>query len=652
MSDITGTYRENDVGPLSGWRVEVWRLDRSRGWVLAVDTATDSAGNFTFTIPFLGALLLGIATVEVRLVDAVRRVAHRSTFILPVSGTHSLGTMTVPSANLRGWRATNLDPGGAFPHFSTNNSVEPLIDNADAWSALHSAIENATQELALQLFYFDINFVFLTFTQNPVEGTPTTGTRLEEDLLAANRTRQVAVRLLIRDHSSIPYPIDTADQVVNYFATATPPSPIEVRRFETDPRLPMHAKFIIVDGTEAHITASPFLQEYFDGSGHLVDDPRRGPLSAFGVTDLLAAMAGSPWWPAPIVVVHRLSQAKKNAIRTPVHDVGARVRGDAVKDIHDTFFLHWNTAGSPASSTLVPVPPPAPHSAVQMVRSLPGDTFAALPNGEATILEAYLRCFAEARDFIYLENQYLTEFLIFDAIRLSLRETQDLQVILLINHKVDIPSYGGWQAARLNQLEDKLTEDGTIDRFKVFSLWSHEQIGTKQYLLSNYVHSKLAIADDHWVTLGSANLDGVSLMTGEHLAPLVFVPGMENRRSTELNVTVFDGIDQLGPSTVPGELRRALWAEHLGLSGPGDPLLATRPAGGWLSLWKSRADAKMSGLKASPPTTHPCRVLEWRPAADPERYLKALGIDIRPFGIMEEFRGFDFASGTWQRNHE
>jgi phosphatidylserine/phosphatidylglycerophosphate/cardiolipin synthase-like enzyme len=625
-------------------------LDINYGWLPQASSTTDGSGSFTLSVPILGALLLSVGTVELRLVDSAYRVVYRTSFVLPLTGTKSLGAITLVSANLRGWRCTNLDPAGAFPRVSTNNTIDPMIDNAAAWSAVHTAIAGAAHELALQLFFFDVGFVFLVFTPDPPTiGTPTVGVRLEEDLVTANASRSVVVRLLIRDHSPLPYPIHTADPVVKYFASTTPPSAVQVRRYSSDPRLPMHMKFVVIDGTEAHLTTSPYLQEYFDAPSHTVAEPRRGPLTPFGaIWDPWLILMGLPWPLAASFSISSYASFIKNGIRVPVHDVGARIRGNAVQDIHDTFFLHWNVAGTPDSSSLHPTPPPAPVSTVQVVRSLPRQTFPGLPEGEASILESYLRCFAQASDFIYLENQYLLEFRIFDAIRLTLMAKPNLQMILLINHKVDIPGYQSWQTSRINNLLKNLTSDGTINRFGAYTLWSYDDSTSPPRLLPNYVHTKLAVADDHWATIGSANLDGVSLMTGEWLAPIVWVPGLENRRENEINVTIFDGLDGLAASTVPADLRRALWAEHLGLSGPSDPLLATKPAGGWLSLWQLQAAAKLSGLKASPPTKSAARVLEWRPAGAPEDYLTALGVDIRNFTVMREFRGFNFTTGNWQ----
>lgn len=656
MTDITGTFVDSNGAPLAGLGVRLWCADLSLGWVnYFSDVVTDAGGNFTLTVPIGGVLSLvlqEIATVEICVMDVVQRTLASSQFVLPLTGAQALGTIIVPAANIHGWQATNLDPAGTAPRVSGNNTLQPTIDNVQAWQALHAAVAGASKELALQLFYWDIGQLFLTFDPDPPSiGTPTTGTRLEDDLVTVNRSSlAVPVRVLIRDHSPLPYPVHTADPVTGYFAGLTPPTSIEVRRYPTDPRLPMHAKFVIIDGNEAHLTTSPLLQEYFDGQQHLVQDQRRGPLTSLGtVFDALGMLDGLAWpIPNPLSLYQ---QYKKNAIRVPVHDVGAIIRGDAVKDLYDTFFLHWNVVGTAESSTLTPTPPPAPVSTIQVVRSLPRATFPGLPEGEASILESYLRCFAQAQTFIYLENQYLTEQRIYDAIRLALKDNvarPNLQVIMLLNHKVDIPFYQAWQTSRLTQLIANLTEDGTIGRFGAFTLWTHDDTVTPNRIISTYVHTKAAVADDNWATAGSANLDGVSLMTGEHLAPIVWVPGMENRRATEVCATIVDGLDGAGASTVPGDLRRALWAEHLGLSGPQDPQLTTPPSGGWLSLWQASAAAKLNSLTGATPVSNPCRALPWQAPEDSEKYLKGLGVDVRKFEVLQEFPGFDFTTGRWQ----
>ena len=87
-----------------------------------------------------------------------------------------------------------------------------------------------------------------------------------------------------------------------------------------------------------------------------------------------------------------------------------------------------------------------------------------------------------------------------------------------------------------------------------------------------YLHAKICIVDDVWMTCGSDNF---------------------NRRSwtsdSELTCAVFDqGAEGYPRDHLARELRLQLWSEHLGFA-PDDPRLLDADAG--LALWKASADA-------------------------------------------------------------
>ena len=64
------------------------------------------------------------------------------------------------------------------------------------------------------------------------------------------------------------------------------------------------------------------------------------------------------------------------------------------------------------------------------------------------------------------------------------------------------------------------------------------------------MHSKVVIVDDVWATIGSANMNVRSYTS-----------------DTEVNCCFVDGrIDQHGSRVSVRDLRRALWAEHLGVT--------------------------------------------------------------------------------------
>jgi phosphatidylserine/phosphatidylglycerophosphate/cardiolipin synthase-like enzyme len=510
-----------------------------------------------------------------------------------------------------------------------NCAVSFLVDNHAAWGELADAAANASSVRLTQL-HWETDYLISRFVPEPLDfGFPTGGDKLDLDLrmLASNGGEALVI---MNDFTFAPYPADTLERVVDSFKN----DKVQVLGFPMDLRSgALHAKTAIVDLTTAFLIASPFLQEYFDasdpqGQSHQIDDPRRGEMTF------------------PI-----------NALRVPVHDVSLRIDGEAVADIDDNFRELWETAGG---SPLTPAAPTSTEDQgvpVQIVRTVPGARLAGRPEGEARILEAYLRAIEHAQDFIYLENQYVTEPLIADAIALAMQERPDLQVIMVCNFKVDLPTYPGLQLDFINRL---LAGDGGVlgNRIGIYTLWTHEFDGTTRRLMRNYVHSKTAIVDGAWATVGSANLDGVSLNRSQFLLPVLPTDSDRRKRAIELNAVIYNGVDGLAGTSFPEDLRKRLWAEHLGFTDVEDPALTNRPAEGWQQLWRDLAFDKMAQLDGDSSIVQPCRVLPWpKPAANPdplattdeEKYLTSIGIRQASIAglVVPEVRSFSFDTGSW-----
>jgi phosphatidylserine/phosphatidylglycerophosphate/cardiolipin synthase-like enzyme len=92
-----------------------------------------------------------------------------------------------------------------------------------------------------------------------------------------------------------------------------------------------------------------------------------------------------------------------------------------------------------------------------------------------------------------------------------------------------------------------------------------------------YVHAKIGIVDDAWLTLGSANLNEHSLLN-----------------DTEMNVVTHD-------STLARQTRLRLWAEHLEL-----PIeqVAGEPAQVIDGHWKPISTEQLARRNAGEPLTH------------------------------------------------
>ena len=93
-----------------------------------------------------------------------------------------------------------------------------------------------------------------------------------------------------------------------------------------------------------------------------------------------------------------------------------------------------------------------------------------------------------------------------------------------------------------------------------------------------YVHAKVGIVDDRWLTVGSANLNAHSLLN-----------------DTEMNVVTDDA--ELARAT-----RLRLWAEHLELDV--DTLAAEAPCTTVDERWRPIAGEQLARLKAGRPPTH------------------------------------------------
>ena len=105
------------------------------------------------------------------------------------------------------------------------------------------------------------------------------------------------------------------------------------------------------------------------------------------------------------------------------HDVHARVDGPAVRDLAITFIERWNEQNAPADqlsfadADLPPTSPaPGGKDIVQIARTnfLPnpatgaGRAFSYAPNGDRTILDTVVQAIRQAREYIYIEDQYFT----------------------------------------------------------------------------------------------------------------------------------------------------------------------------------------------------------------------------------------------------
>jgi phosphatidylserine/phosphatidylglycerophosphate/cardiolipin synthase-like enzyme len=252
------------------------------------------------------------------------------------------------------------------------------------------------------------------------------------------------------------------------------------------------------------------------------------------------------------------------------HDVGTRLRGPVVADVGAHFALRWREL----TSETVPEPsPPAPcgEHTVQVVRTVSEVMYDELPRGDFRILESYIRALRSAREFVYLENQFLWAPEIVELLAAQLRDPpQDsFRVVVVLPFKAN-----NGQDDTQGQLGRLVAADGGAGRLVAATLRS--LTGSRDDPL--YVHAKVGIVDDRWLTVGSANLNAHSLFN-----------------DTEMNVCTDH--PELARHT-----RLRLWAEHLDTE---PEAIAGRPAAAIVDeLWRPIAAEQLRRRVAGEPPTH------------------------------------------------
>jgi phosphatidylserine/phosphatidylglycerophosphate/cardiolipin synthase-like enzyme len=251
------------------------------------------------------------------------------------------------------------------------------------------------------------------------------------------------------------------------------------------------------------------------------------------------------------------------------HDACARIEGPAVADVAEHFRMRWHEV---TGETLEPprAPEPVGDVELQIVRTIPERIYDAKPRGVFSVLESYVRALQAAERLVYVENQFLwspeIEAVLEDKI--ANPPQPDFRVVLVLPAK---PNSGSDDTRGM--LACLLEADD--DRGHVLACTLYARNG----LLADpvYVHAKVTVVDDAWLTLGSANLNEHSLFN-----------------DTEMNVVARD--PELARAT-----RLRLWAEHLELPVeeiPDDPVRAVD------ELWKPISKEQLERRSAGLPLTH------------------------------------------------
>jgi phosphatidylserine/phosphatidylglycerophosphate/cardiolipin synthase-like enzyme len=419
-----------------------------------------------------------------------------------------------------GWEHALDAPAGEWasgpPEPRPGNAVEFLVDGADALPAIAEAIASAKRSVHLAGWFFSPDFHL-----GP------DGPTLREVL--ADAAERVDVRVLAWAGS--PLPLFHPDRKEAREALERLTNGTRIRyRLDAHER-PMHChheKLVILDDRIAFVSGIDLTSL----GGDRLDESLHPPREDIG-------------W----------------------HDASAKLAGPAVADVAAHFAFRWREVTGETLPAAVP-PPEAGNTTVQIVRTVPEKIYDALPRGDFSLLEAHLAALRSAERFVYIESQFLwsPEVVAVLADKLARPPCDAFRVLVVLPAR---PKNG--QEDTRGQLAVLLDADGERGRFLACTIY---QAGTHPPRLV-YVHAKILIVDDRWLTLGSANLNEHSLFN-----------------DTEMNIVVAD-------EEVARSLRLRLWAEHLDsddVDGDVHTLIDER--------WRPLAEGQLQRIRDGHPPQH------------------------------------------------
>jgi phospholipase D1/2 len=241
------------------------------------------------------------------------------------------------------------------------------------------------------------------------------------------------------------------------------------------------------------------------------------------------------------------------------HDIQSYHTGPVVQELVNLFAERWLDAGAddlslPAGDTPLPFAVPngiALPAGLVAVSRTQASVSELDPRDIFEIRHLYVDAVLAAEQLIYLENQYFSSQAIYWSLvaRMAFPERSRLQIVMVLPDRLPFTEelfLGVPQMKMLRSLQQVAAKTG--HGFAVFTTACQEN-GQRQ---RTFIHSKLLLVDDRFLSIGSANATNRSM-------------GLD----TELNVSWEASEAQPELACALRELRASLLAEHAGLFGQG-----------------------------------------------------------------------------------
>jgi phosphatidylserine/phosphatidylglycerophosphate/cardiolipin synthase-like enzyme len=243
-------------------------------------------------------------------------------------------------------------------------------------------------------------------------------------------------------------------------------------------------------------------------------------------------------------------------------------------------------AGNPVTTRPLPLVAPAAqtgNSTVQMWRTIPwrdSRTGPPFTRAEFTVLAGISHAVNQARQLIWIFDQYFWSRSLATQLHRQLRANPGLRLIIVLPPHADDPSNAAKQhQARFDALSLVMNASGTsvANQVGVYSMWnSHPPAPELQPGRGMYVHAKVQMYDGNLLVCGSANLNRRSLLCDAELALAVADPTVVAAHQRKLWELLFPGGSRPWPApdfSQPGSgaLFFDAFAQAVGVTTPGTP---------------------------------------------------------------------------------
>jgi phospholipase D1/2 len=421
-----------------------------------------------------------------------------------------------------------LKPGlncmGIYPAAETG----VLIDACDYYRAFYHAASQARRYLLLIGWQFDSEVRLLRGKEAQSASLDVHFLRFLEDL--CERTPELEIYILAWDFSAV---FSLERQWFQDFIFDWTTNERLHFRFDSvhSTGATHHQKYVVVDGAIAFTGGMDICSNRWDDRFHLINNAQR--------TDTAGSIYGA------------------------YHDIQSYLTGPGVKVLLDLFTRRWLDSGGealtfPEIQRRIPLDAaeafPLPTQQVAVSR-----TQARLDSiGQKEVHEIrrlFIDAIMSADSLIYLESQYFSSQAIYASLiaRMTAPDRPRLQIVMILPDRLPLTEelfLGLPQVKMLRSLQQVAERTG--HSLRVYSSTTLEDDGQRRM---TFIHSKLLLVDDRFLTVGSANATNRSM-------------GLD----TELNVSWEAADPAREPELVAAirGVRTSLLAEHSGLYGRGE----------------------------------------------------------------------------------